>query len=163
LPPFGYGKEILRARYKVYLADAAISPSVLLKGKSLLEDSTALGQAVETAFFKHVFTRFYQKSIGFSYWRGGKKDYEVDLIADVEGRLVPFEVKYRSSSTGASDLKGMTQFCMERNVSRGYVVTKELSDFGLLPLGVNSATTVLKIPAALACYWLGQSEVEGTS
>lgn len=163
LPPFGYGKEILRARYKVYLADAAISPSVLLKGKSLLEDSTALGQAVETAFFKHVFTRFYQKSIGFSYWRGGKKDYEVDLIADVEGRLVPFEVKYRSSSTGASDLKGMTQFCLERNVSRGYVVTKELSDFGLLPLGVNSATTVLKIPAALACYWLGQSEVEGTS
>ena len=163
LSPFGYGKEILRARYKVYLADAAISPSVLLKGKSLLEDSTALGQAVETAFFKHVFTRFYQKSIGFSYWRGGKKDYEVDLIADVEGRLVPFEVKYRSSSTGASDLKGMTQFCLERSVSRGYVVTKELSDFGLLPLDANSATTVLKIPAALACYWLGHSEVEGTS
>lgn len=49
LPPFGYGKEILRARYKIYLADAAISPSVLLKGTSLLEDPVALGIAVETA------------------------------------------------------------------------------------------------------------------
>ena len=61
LPPFGYGKQILRARYKVYLADAAIAPSVLLKGKSLLEDPAALGHAVETAFFKHVFTRFYRQ------------------------------------------------------------------------------------------------------
>ncbi len=31
LPPFGYGKEVLRARYKVYLADAAIAPAVLMK------------------------------------------------------------------------------------------------------------------------------------
>jgi hypothetical protein len=53
LPPFGYGKEVLRARYKVYLADAAIAPSVMLKGKSLLEDAPALGVAVETAFFNH--------------------------------------------------------------------------------------------------------------
>ena len=29
LPPFGYGKEVLCARYKVYLADAAIAPSVM--------------------------------------------------------------------------------------------------------------------------------------
>ena len=163
LPPFGYGKEILRARYKVYLADAAIAPSVLLKGKSLLEDPTALGAAVETAFFKHVFTRFYQKSIGFSYWRGGKKDWEVDLIADVEGRLVPFEVKYRSQATGAGELKGLGQFCLEHKIPRGYVITKEPLDFSVLPLGANAETAVLKIPAPLACFWLGQSEVGETN
>jgi hypothetical protein len=56
LPPFGYGKEVLRARYEVYLADAAIAPSVMLKGKSLLEDAPALGVAVETAFFNHILT-----------------------------------------------------------------------------------------------------------
>ena len=160
LPPFGYGKEILRARYKVYLADAAIAPSVMLKGKSLLEDAAALGAAVETAFFKHVFTRFYRQSIGFSYWRGGRKGEEVDLIADVEGRLVPFEVKYRSQATGAGELKGLQQFCTEKKVARAYVITKELADFSVMPLGTDSATQVLKIPAPLACYWLGRSEVE---
>ena len=51
LPPYGYGKEILRARYKIYLADAAIAGSVLLRGKLLLEDRAKLGAAVETAFF----------------------------------------------------------------------------------------------------------------
>ena len=163
LPPFGYGKQILRARYKVYLADAAIAPSVLLKGKSLLEDPTALGAAVETAFFKHVYTRFYRQSIGFSYWRGGKKDEEVDLIADAEGRLIPFEVKYRSHATGAGDLKGLQQFCAEKEVKRGYVITKEPLDFGVMPLGPSLQASALKIPAPLVCYWLGRSEVEGNT
>ncbi|MHB1082881.1 MAG: ATP-binding protein [Prosthecobacter sp.] len=162
LPPFGYGKEILRGRYKVYLADAAIAPSVLLKGKSLLEDAAALGAAVETAFFKHVFTRYYQQSVGFSYWRG-KKDQEVDVIAQVEGRLVPFEVKYRHQATGWSELKGMVEFCEERQVPLGYVITKEMNDFGLIEkeLAPGKLLQLLKIPAPLACYWLGKSEIDG--
>lgn len=160
LAPFGYGKEILRARYKVYLADAAIAPSVMLKGKSLLEDSAALGVAVETAFFKHVVTRYYSQNVVFNYWRG-KKDHEVDIIASVEGRLVPFEVKYRTNETGLGALKGMQQFCEERKVTRGYVITKEVTDFCVLPLGEPSGgASVVKIPAPLACYWLGRSEVE---
>ena len=53
------------------------------------------GVAVETAFFNHVFTRYYRQGIGFSYWKN-RKDQEVDIIASVEGRLVPFEVKYRA-------------------------------------------------------------------
>jgi predicted AAA+ superfamily ATPase len=163
LAPFGYGKEILRARYKVYLADAAIAPSVMLKGKSLLEDAAGLGVAVETAFFKHVITRYYDRSVAFNYWRG-KKDYEVDVIATVEGRLVPFEVKYRSQATGLGELKGMQQFCAERKVARGYVITKEVSDFGVLSLGKDGGeATVVKIPAPLACYWLGWSEVENAN
>lgn len=160
LMPFGYGKEVLRGRPKVYLADAAIAPSVLLKGKSLLEDATALGRSVETAFFKHVFTRYYQRSIGFSYWRG-KKGHEVDIIADIERRLVPFEVKYRSQDTGAGELKGLAEFCAQRKVDRAYVITKDVRDFGPLPLpAAGSKTRAMKIPAALACYWLGESEIE---
>ncbi len=159
LLPFGYGKEILRAKAKVYLADAAIAPSVLLKGKGLLEDADALGQAVETAFFKHVFTRYYQQSIAFSYWRGGKKDQEVDIIADVGGRLVPFEVKYRGNNVGSGELKGLIEFCKERKVKRAYVITKDAADFGVLPLG-GGEIEALKIPAPLACYWLGRSELE---
>jgi predicted AAA+ superfamily ATPase len=160
LAPFGYGKEILRARYKVYLADAAIAPSVMLKGKALLEDAAALGVAVETAFFKHIVTRYYEQSVAFNYWKG-KKDHEVDIIVTAGGRLVPFEVKYRAQSTGLGELKGMQQFCAEKKVDRGYVITKEATDFGLMSLGAaGGEATVVKIPAPLACYWLGRSEVE---
>lgn len=164
LPPFGYGKEILRGRSKVYLADAAIAPSVLLKGKSLLEDAAAMGAAVETAFFKHVFTRYYQQSVGFSYWRG-KRQQEVDIIAEVEGRLVPFEVKYRNQATGWGELKGMVEFCTERKVTLGYVVTKEPEDFGVMEREMEAGATlqVVKIPAPLACYWLGKSEISAQS
>jgi len=167
LAPFGYGKEILRARYKVYLADAAISPSVLLKGTSLLEDPVALGVAVETAFFKHIFARYYALSVGFSYWRS-KRNREVDIVAEVEGQLIPFEVKYRSQNTGVGDLKGLAEFCETRKANRGYVITREIQDFSILPLGFdvpskggNLPARIAKIPAPLACYWLGKTELDG--
>lgn len=161
LMPFGYGKQVLRGRPKIYLADAAIAPSVLLKGKALLEDAEALGRAVETAFFKHVFTRYYARSVGFSYWRG-KRDREVDIIADLDGELVPFEVKYRSAAhTGIATLKSMTEFCTEQETQRGYIITRELADFRVQGVGSGlKQTRLLKIPASLACYWLGRSELE---
>jgi predicted AAA+ superfamily ATPase len=160
LAPHGYGKEILRARYKIYMADAAISASVLLKGKSMLEDQAALGRAVETAFFKHVFTRYYNVGIGFSYWRG-KKDQEVDIVAQVQGRTIPFEVKYRYQNTGLGELKGLSSFCSQKKIERGYVITREMNDFSLLPVDPSPVKTVLlKIPAPLACYWLGKSELK---
>lgn len=157
LPPLGYGKEVLRGRHKVYLADAAISPSVLSKGRALLEDAALLGRAVETAFFKHVFTRFYDVNVNFAYWRG-KKD------AEVQGRLVPFEVKYRGQSTGAGALKGLREFCASKGVKRGYVITRQFSDFGVLRLNEGGVDIeLLKIPAPLACYWLGRSELNSAN
>ena len=78
-----------------------------------------------------------------------------------ETRALPFEVKYRSKATGLGELKGMQQFCAERKVARGYVITKDVTDFGVLPLGAAGGdASVVKIPAPLACYWLGRSEVE---
>ncbi len=159
LSPHGYGKEVLRGRHKVYLADAAIGPSVLAKGRSLLEDDVLLGAAVETAFFKHVFTHLYQEDMTFSYWRG-RKDHEVDIVAEGQGRLIPFEVKYRGQDTGLGDLKGLCEFCATKGVSRGYVVTRRMDDFGILKVSENGREfQILKIPAPLACYWLGRSEL----
>ncbi len=164
LLPFGYGKQVLRARAKIYLADAAIAPGVLLKGKALLENPDALGRAVETAFFKHVFTRYYSRSIGFSYWHG-KNEREVDIIADLDGRFVPFEVKYRAPQhTGLADLKGMVGFCAEHKIETGYVITREMTDFQVMKVDRDGAKAgFLKIPAPLACYWLGRSELESSS
>lgn len=160
LPPLGYGKEILRGRHKIYMADAAIGPSVLSKGRALLMDDVLLGRAVETAFFKHLFTRYYSESVSFSYWRG-KKDYEVDIVAETPERQIPFEVKYRGQSTGMSDLKGLREFCVTKGVKRGYVITRQMTDFGLLRSNEKGMEIeLLKIPAPLACYWLGRSELE---
>jgi len=159
LLPHGYGKQILRAKPKIYLADAALAGGVLLKGKSLLEDPDAAGRAVETAFFKHVFTRYYSMSMRFSYWRG-KRDQEVDIIAETGSRLVPFEVKYRSPEhTGLKELAGMRNFCKEKDIDQGYVITREIRDFKVVR-DEEARLRLAKIPAPLACYWLGRSELE---
>jgi uncharacterized protein len=158
LPPFGYGKNILRAKYKVYLADAAIAPAVLLQGKGLLDDPDSLGIAVEAALFKHLFSYSYQHGIRFSYWQGKDKK-EVDVIAEIGEKIVPFEIKYRAHHTNAQDFKGLIELCRSKKIEYGYLVTKSLDDFGLLE-NANIAKTsarIMRIPAALLCYWLGES------
>jgi hypothetical protein len=57
------------------------------------------------------------------------------------------------------DAELATQFCEQRGVKRGYAITRDGTDFGIVSLGQDNAVSVLKIPAPLACYWLGQSEV----
>lgn len=158
LPPYGYGKDVLRARFKIYLADAAIAPAVMLKGKSILEDASALGVATETAVFKHLFARYYARNVRFTYWRG-KKDREVDLVAEVGGEIIPFEVKYRAQHTGLRDLKGLVELCQQKSIDRGYVVTKSLDDFGVIGEVPDTPTRIMRIPAPLLCYWMGASEI----
>jgi len=158
LQPFGYGKEVLRGRFKIYLADAAISPAVMLKGNAMLDDPMALGVAAETTVFKHLFSRYYSRNARFTYWRG-KQDHEVDLVAEMGGELVPFEVKYRSEAANARNLKGMLELCESKKVKRAYVVTRSVEDLGELALpAAKSRTRIVRVPAALLCYWLGEAE-----
>lgn len=161
LKPYGYGKEVLRGRDKVYLADAALPGAVTLQGRKLLERPERLGAAVETAFFKHVYTRFYRDTPRFSYWRNAA-GVEVDLIAEIPDRAVPFEVKYQDADLTMKKLIGLRQFCEKYGVEHAYVITQRWTDFRVVPL--NSAqrdkqdkilpTQALAIPAPLACYWL---------
>lgn len=162
LLPFGYGKQVLRGKPKIYLSDPAVASGVLLKGREMLEDGERLGRAVETAVFKHLFTRYYNRAIGFSYWRG-KKEHEVDIVADLQTRLVPFEVKYRMPAhTRLGESKGLVEFCRTHSVPHGYLITRDPADFGP-PVNAPALpqTRLMKIPAALFCYWLGRSELEG--
>ena len=162
LEPYGYGKEILRAKFKVYLADPAIASAVLLRGSSVLDSPKDLGVATETAVFKHLYARYYPKSIRFTYWQGAKKD-EVDLIAETENQKIPFEIKYRGQKTGVRELKGLMEFCNKEEPKYGYVVTKLLKDFGLLKDSPLKNTKIMQIPAALLCYWMGESELSQTN
>ncbi len=156
--PYGYGKEVLRGRSKVYLADPSIAPSVLMRGTSLVEDSAALGHAVEAAIFKHCVTRYWRQVSGFHFWRN-VRGLEVDIVFDLQGVPVPVEVKHSSQHTGLGDVKGLVEFCKLRNVERGYLITKELDDFGVMELPRGKTTArILKIPALLACLWFSAAE-----
>jgi hypothetical protein len=161
LDPFGYGKEVLRGRPKIYLADPAMAPAVMLRGKSILEDPAEMGLAVETAVFKHLFARYYPLQVRFTYWRG-KRSHEVDLVAELADQIIPFEVKYRSEATGKREVKGLLELCEQKKVDRAYTVTRSLNDFGVLPLEANSRAKIMRVPAALLCYWMGEAETQST-
>ncbi|MCL5260632.1 MAG: AAA family ATPase [Gammaproteobacteria bacterium] len=158
LLPFGYGKEVLRGQYKVYLADSALASAVLLRGKSLLDNPEVLGFAVEAAIYKHLLIFGFSHGIRFSYWQN-KKQKEVDIIAEVGEQIVPFEIKYQSQNVCASDIKGLLDLCAEKSIKYAYVITKSLSDFGPLKISSTNNTLIMKIPAAFFCYWLGLVEL----
>lgn len=163
LKPYGYGKEVLRGRDKIYLADAALPGAVTLMGRRLLERPDRLGAAVETTFFKHALTRYYRNTPIFSYWRNRKSsELEVDLIAEMGDRIAPFEVKYQDAAFSQNRIKGLRLFLEQRELKHGYVITRRWEDFG-----VHRAYSaqprmkkelldayILAIPAPLACYWL---------
>ncbi len=158
LPPFGYGKEVLRARFKYYLSDAAIAPAILMKGKTVIEDAHALSVCVETAVMAHLSSYCNNNQARLSYWRSNKEK-EVDLIMELAGNIYPFEVKYQSQPIHRDRVAGLIDLCREKSsISYGYVLIKLASDIGPLPEN-NDTSRLMKIPASLFCYWLGESEI----
>jgi hypothetical protein len=86
-----------------------------------------------------------------SYWRSAKGEQEVDIVEEAPTGVQPFEVKYTRGTVRSKDLKGIASFCQQRGVARAWVLTREASDFGPLPLG---HTVAMRVPAPLACLWL---------
>lgn len=158
LQPFGYGKEIIRGKHKVYLSDPAIAPAVMLKGRSIIDNPEALSVSAESAVLKHLFARYYAQNVRFSYWQG-KKDLEVDLVAEIGTEIIPFEVKYRAQHTSLANCKGLLEFCSKRDIKRGYIVTKSTDDFGVIEQKNFDTPAILKIPATLLCYFMGEMEI----
>jgi len=154
LRPFGYGKEVLRGRTKFYLADPSIASAVFLRERRPLEDTTLLGKIVESTVFKHLAVETFESNrLNLSYWKGAK-DREVDIVAESGDRLIPVEVKYRSKErTTAKNLRGLIEFCKERRPSLAYVMTRDAEDIGTISV---DGSTIIKIPAPLACYLLGR-------
>lgn len=150
LPPYGYGKEILRARYKYYLADTSLAPAILMKGKMPLEDPEQLGQLAENAVITHLITYARTAQARVSFWRNAK-DREVDLIFDRGGTLTPIEVKYRTNPS-KKELQGLFDFCETKQPAAAYLVTKSPDS-----IGPSKQGPWISIPAPLFCYWLGES------
>ena len=55
--------------------------------------------------------------------------------------------------------RGSDRSCGQEHITRGYVLTKALDDFGLLTSLPAAPARIMRIPAALLCYWMGASEL----
>ncbi|NLY70624.1 MAG: ATP-binding protein [Clostridiales bacterium] len=147
------GKKILKARPKIYIADAAIRNAVLMDD-SLITDPVELGKAVETAVYKHVAAFYYQQATSVGYYRGGRKNKEIDIVVDYpNSKKILVEVKYRE---GASISDGDAISILSQEASASIIVTKNANDFGVHK--TNTGNEIIHIPAFAFLYLLGHAE-----
>lgn len=150
------GKKVLKARPKIYIADAAIRNAVLMD-ESLLTDPVEMGKIVETAVYKHVAAFYYQQATSVGYYRGGKKDKEIDIVVDYPNtKNILIEVKYRENAPISND-DAIVELSDE--AAAAIVVTKNADDFGAHD--TPSGNQMLKIPAFAFLYLLGHAEKNG--
>lgn len=150
------GKKVLKARPKIYIADAAIRNAVLMDD-SLLTDSVEMGKVVETAVYKHVAAFYYQKATTVGYFRGGRKGKEIDIVVDYPNiNNILIEVKYQENAL-ISDDDAIFELCKE--ASAAIVVTKNASDFGIHRTRLGNE--IIRIPAFAFLYLLGHAEKNG--
>lgn len=150
------GKKVLKARPKIYIADAAIRNAVLMND-SLLTDPTEMGKIVEAAVYKHVAAFYYQQTVSVGYYRGGRKGKEIDIVVDYPNTSkILIEVKYRENAA-ISDNDAVSELC--GSASAAIVVTKNADDFGVH--NIKSGKDMLQIPAFAFLYLLGHAEKNG--
>ncbi len=150
------GKKVLKARPKIYIADAAIRNAVLMDD-SILTNPVEMGKIVETAVYKHVAAFYYPFATAVGYFRGGKKNKEIDVVVDYPNiRNILIEVKYREGAPVAEDA-AIAELCDE--ASAAIIITKSAADFGLHH--TKSGQDLLRIPAFAFLYLLGNAEKHG--
>lgn len=150
------GKKVLKAKPKIYIADAAIRNAVLMND-DILTDAEEMGKIVETAIYKHVAAFYYQKSTSVGYFRGGRKNKEIDIVVEypkIKNMLI--EVKYRDSAP-ISDDSAICEYCEES--SAALVITKRPEDYGVH--NTPSGKQMIRIPAYAFLYLLGHAEKNG--
>ncbi len=150
------GKKVLKARPKIYIADAAIRNAVLMD-ESIMTDPIEMGKVVETAVYKHIAAFYYQYATSVGYFRGGKKNKEIDVVVDYPNvKKILIEVKYREGAPIAND-DAIVELCEES--SAAIIVTKTPDDFGVH--NTKCGRELLRIPAFAFLYLLGHAEKNG--
>lgn len=149
-------KQILKARPKIYVADAAIRNAVLMDD-SVLTNPVEMGKIVETAVYKHVAAFYYQQATSVGYYRGGRKNKEIDVVVEYPNtRNILIEVKYREGAPIPDD-DAIAELC--ENASAAIVVTKNADDFGVH--NTKGGQEMVRIPAFAFLYLLGHAEKSG--
>ena len=150
------GKRVLKARPKIYIADAAIRNAVLMDD-DVLTNPTEMGKVVETAVYKHVAAFYYQKATSVGYYRGGSKKKEIDIVVEYPNvKNILIEVKYREGAPIPDD----SAICeMASESSAAIIVTKTPDDYGIH--NAPNGQRLIRIPAYAFLYLLGHAEKNG--
>jgi len=157
LPPIRVGgKKVLKARNKIYLADAALRNAVLLRGEDVFTRREELGMIAETAVLRHLISYHYADNPTVGYWRDTPSGREVDIVIESPSYRIAVEVKYRVDAR-LGPRAGIHVYCDAESVDYAYWVTQSERDFGVSTCG-ESRTQILRIPAHLFTYLLGQAE-----
>jgi predicted AAA+ superfamily ATPase len=149
------GKKVLKAKAKIYIADAAIRNAVLMD-ENLMTDPEQMGITVETAVYKHLAAFYYQKTTSVGYFRDSKDGKEIDIVIDFPKSKILVEVKYREDAAiGEKD----AIYKLADSAAHSIVVTKREDDYGLqLSKGKKK---ILRLPAFAFLYLLGNAEKHG--
>ncbi len=153
-------KGALKGKPKIFIADAAIRNAVLMMD-DVLSDEKELGIMVETCFYKHIMSFYQGTTAQLGYFRKAKDNQkEVDVVIELPREKILCEVKYRNNShIPATD--AIVELCKDEKskVTSAFLITKQLSDFGLAKH--ETKVPILRIPAIAFLYLLGKAEADG--
>lgn len=145
------GKKVLKAKPKIYIADAAIRNAVLMDD-AVLTDPVQMGKIVETAVYKHMVS-YSPRASTVGYYRGGRREKEIDIVVDYpHAKKVLVEVKYRENAV-ISPSDAISELAAE--AAAAIVVTKNADDFGVQQTKIRAQ--LLRIPAFAFLYLLGHA------
>jgi len=138
----------LRRPSKIYVSNVGVRNAVLSQlNERLKNDLTQLGRCAEIVALDHISRlKFCLEPTGPAntfYWRK-KEDLEVDVIVEMLGKVVPFDVRFREK-TDERDLRALHAFMAEHpRCPFGVLLTKkELArkgDIVLIPLWLFALT-----------------------
>ena len=150
------GKQVLKAKPKIYIADAAIRNAVLMDDDALT-NPVEMGKIVETAVYKHIAAFYYQLATTVGYYRGESREKEIDIVVEYPNiQNILIEVKYREDAAVPDD-SAICQLAGE--ASSAIIVTKTPEDYGVHH--APDGTKIVRIPAYAFLYLLGHAERNG--
>lgn len=151
------GKKILKARPKMYIADAAIRNAVLMLD-NVLADPEEMGIMVETSVYKHLAAFYYGPNTKVGYFRkSGGNQKEIDIVVEFPQGKILTEVKYRENAVvRESDAIVETAAEGKDKVAAAIVITKKPDDYGVMQH--QTSVPIMRIPAHAFLYLLGHAE-----
>ncbi|WP_425059164.1 hypothetical protein SCACP_38300 [Sporomusa carbonis] len=154
------GKKVLKAKPKIYIADAAIRNAVLMLDNVLL-DPVEMGMMVETSIYKHLAAFYYRNRTNVGYYRktsGTEK--EIDIVVEFPAGKIITEVKYRENAEIRENDAIVEMANSEKEaIVAALVITKRPEDYGIMPH--ETKVPVMRVPAHAFLYLLGHAEKVG--
>jgi len=142
-------KRLKRATsLKVYLTNPSMRAALFDVSN---EESSAIGQLVETAVYSQLFHT--QLQLHYARWAKG----EVDIVALTAGQKVDFAIEVKWSDryvTHLNELKSVIAFCHEHNLESAMVTSRTVhASVRYQNVNINF------IPASLYSYFLGYNVI----